>query len=110
MNLPNGDQAYVPPEKVERYLLAPEHPGGGAKARFFLRVGFDSERPDELIDALRQVARNGVVAETIHTAHGIKYVVDGIVTTPLNRRVRLRTVWIREAESYQPRFVTAYPQ
>ena len=110
MKLPNGDRAYVPREKVERCLLAPEHPAGGAKARFFLSVGFDSECPDDLIAALRQVARSGLVAETIRTPHGIKHAVDGIITTPLDRRVRLRTIWIREPESYRPRFVTAYPQ
>jgi len=110
VKLPNGDRAYIPREKIERYLLAPEHPAGGAKARFFLNVGFDAERPDDLISALRQIARNGLVAETIHTSHGIKYAVDGMVTTPSDRCVRLRTIWIRNPDSYRPRFVTAYPQ
>ena len=36
MNVPNAEQAVVPQNKVENYLLDLSHPIGGDKARFFL--------------------------------------------------------------------------
>jgi hypothetical protein len=40
MNVPNAEQAVVPQNKVENYLLDLGHPIGGDKARFFLHFGF----------------------------------------------------------------------
>ena len=95
--------------KVTRYLLAPDHPDGGSKARFFLGRGYRTARPERLVDDLLAIARTGTVAETLWTPHGIKYIVDGTVETPDGSRVRLRTVWVVEAMKPRPRFVTAYP-
>ena len=110
MKLPSGGRALVPHEKVERYLLDPEHPEGGDKALFFHRMGYDPARPADLISDLRRIAREGSLAETIRTEHGTKHIVDGVVSTPDGRRIELRTVWIVEPGSRRPRLVTAYPQ
>ena len=40
MNLPRAEEAVVPRNKVENYLLDRAHPVGGGKARFF--CGSDS--------------------------------------------------------------------
>lgn len=109
MSLPNADRAVVPRTKVTRYLLAADHPDGGSKARFFLRKGYLTARPERLVDDLLEVARSGTVAETLRTPHGTKHIVDGTVDTPDGSRVRLRTVWIVEPVDPRPRFVTAYP-
>lgn len=110
MKLPGGDGAEVPYAKVVRYLLAPEHPEGGGKARFFLDRGYDRARPHELVRALLEIATIGRVKETIRTRHGTKHVVDGIVQTPDGRTAGLRTIWIRPPGERRPRFVTAYPR
>lgn len=34
MKLPNGERAFVPPEKLAGYLLSETHPTGQSKARF----------------------------------------------------------------------------
>lgn len=109
MKLPNGDRAVVPRTKVLRYLLAPEHPEGGSKARFFLSRGYDPGRPEVLIDDLRAVATSGTLVETRRTRHGIKRIVDGSFGAPDGRELRLRTVWIVERPAGAPRLVTAYP-
>jgi hypothetical protein len=40
MRLPNADDAVVPREKIQDYLLDLGHPIGGGKALFFLSFGF----------------------------------------------------------------------
>lgn len=35
----------IPIEKIVAYLLNPNHPKGGSKARFFLSFGFTREEP-----------------------------------------------------------------
>ncbi|MFW6193616.1 MAG: DUF6883 domain-containing protein [Gemmatimonadota bacterium] len=47
--------------------------------------------------------------ETNPTRHGMKYVVDGELTTPDGRTARIRTVWIAQPGNPRPRLVTAYP-
>ena len=43
MKLPNTELAFVPEEKITRYLLNPAHPAGGGRAVSFLRFGFTAE-------------------------------------------------------------------
>lgn len=107
--MPNGDRAVVPRAKVVGYLLAPDHPDGKSKARFFLGQGYRPARPERLVDDLLGIARTGTVVETLWSPHGIKHIVDGTVETPDGSRVPLRTVWIVEPVKPRPRFVTAYP-
>jgi hypothetical protein len=40
MQLPNADEAIVPRDKLENYLLDLAHPIGGGKARFLLAFRF----------------------------------------------------------------------
>lgn len=110
MKLPGGHSAKVPYEKVADYLLAPEHPEGGGKARFFLDRGYDRGRPDELVRAFLEMATTGRVTETIRTRHGTKHVVDGVVQTPDGRTAHLRTIWLTPPGERRPRLVTAYPR
>lgn len=110
MKLPAGDRAIVPRAKIRDYLLAPDHPEGEGKARFFLARGYAPGRPGELTEGLREIARTGTLVETIETAYGRKHIVDGVIESPDGTRARLRTVWIVEPEWLRPRFVTAYPR
>jgi hypothetical protein len=41
MKLPNGEKAYVEPEKLLPYLLNESHKVGWAKAKYFRAVGFN---------------------------------------------------------------------
>lgn len=43
MKVPNFEKAFVPESKLAEYLLNPDHPDGGPKARFFMQVGFDAD-------------------------------------------------------------------
>ena len=109
MKLPHAEEAVVPQDKIEQYLLNPGHPIGGSKAAFFQAFGFSRERWHDLADALRQHARAHFVASTVTDAEGTTYLVEGVLETPSGRRPRLRTVWLVETGRLAPRFITAYP-
>lgn len=107
--LPNADLAIIPRSKIEGYLLNRAHPEGGPKARFFRAHGYHEGAAETLARDLRQLAASGTVTATSESVFGIKYVVEGRVTTPRETRVYLRTVWIVEAGEERPHLVTAYP-
>jgi hypothetical protein len=109
MKLPNAVGATVDPKKLEGYLLSSTHPIGRPKAQFFLAMGFRETDAAILEHALLEVARTGEVAETTPSAYGVKHTVDGVLSTPSGRQVKLRTIWIVDAGDTRPRFVTAYP-
>jgi hypothetical protein len=108
MLLPRRRHAYIPEPKLTRYLLAPSHPVGGPKARFFIAHGFNEDRPASLGNGLLRIARQNEVRGTEETPHGTKYIVEGLLNTPRGTTVNVRTVWIAD-ERGRPRFVTAYP-
>lgn len=109
MRLPNAERAQIDPAKVRDYLLAPDHPDGASKARFFAALGFARARWPLLRDALLAVAREGEAEPAGAGVYGQKHVVRGIVQGPDGRAARAVTVWIVLRGDGVPRLVTAYP-
>lgn len=109
MKLPNRESAVLPEAKLRDYLLSVSHPHGRHKAIFFGRFGFTRERWQELASALRAHAEAHEVAKVEETPLGTRYTVEGDLSTPVGRVVRVRTVWYVERGENFPRFVTAYP-
>jgi hypothetical protein len=107
--LPNADRAFVAPRKITHYLLAHDHPKGGAKAAFFESFGFAMDRWQELSEALlAHAAANPVVA--VHsTSSGTKYEISGPLPAPDGRTPIVKSVWIIDTGSTAPRFITAVP-
>lgn len=95
--------------KVTEYLLNELHPDNGGKAAYFKALGYSEDRPQELVDALLQVAWEGSIKNMIVTVHGAKYVVDGRLASPSGKRSVVRTIWIIDSGEETPRLVTAYP-
>lgn len=110
MNLPSADQAIVDSEKVSDYLLNSAHPDNGGKAHFFETQGFVRSDAQELVTALRGLAREGDVIEVVESIHGRKYIVDGRLETPSKKGPLIRSVWIVDRGAAAPRLVTAYPR
>lgn len=110
MRLPDGERGLVERDKVVNYLMNPRHPEGAGKAGFFFSFGFRQEEWHELAEGLLRVAAEGMVVQVVESAHGSKYIVDGLLHTPNNKTVLVRTVWIREPGRGRPRLVTAYPR
>jgi hypothetical protein len=109
MKLPNREKAYIPLPKLHNYLLSKIHSIGKWKAGFFLSLGFDATKADDLERHLIAIAHSEDVREVMSSTHGTKYVVDGLLQAPDGRSVQMRTVWIIDVGEDRPRFVTAYP-
>jgi hypothetical protein len=110
MRLPNGDHAFIAPSKLAGYLLSGTHPAGQSKAKFFRAVGFDETTLSVLQAGLLRIAKECEVTQVSSSAHGMKYILDGTLSTPAGHVVSIRTIWIIDTGQETPRFVTAYPQ
>jgi hypothetical protein len=109
MELPNRENAYIPPAKLYDCLLSETHPAGGAKARFLIAAGFNQTNVDVLEQGLITIGQSQEVTEVIPTRYGIKYIIGGVLQTPTGEPLRMRTVWFVDIAQDNPRLVTAYP-
>ncbi|MET4074455.1 DUF6883 domain-containing protein [Hymenobacter sp. UYCo722] len=66
---------FVAANKVQDYLLNPDHPIGGAKARFFLGIGYSREHYEQLIADLIAHGHTRTVTEEKESPYGVKFVV-----------------------------------
>lgn len=107
MDLPFAHRLRVDETKITGYLLS--HSNGRGKAAFFLGFGFDLEKWTALAHALTQLAQTNPVAAKVDSPYGTRYSVDGELQTPSGRRPYVRTVWILERDSDEPRLITAHP-
>ena len=109
MKLPNRDKAFIPRNKLVKYLLSETHPIGSTKARFLNSVGYNKTNFVELEKALLKIAQTNDVKSVRKLEYGINYVIDGSMETPSRKKVMITTVWFIKVETNKPSFVTAYP-
>lgn len=109
MKLQNKENAYIPTAKLLNYLLSETHPIGKSKARYLRSMGFNETNVNLLKERLIAIAKSENVKETISSSHGVKYVIDGLLQTPVGISTQIRTIWVIEKGQERPRFVTAYP-
>ncbi|MGV0024320.1 DUF6883 domain-containing protein [Phormidesmis priestleyi] len=107
MNLPNGDRAIVPLQKLTGYCPNPNHSKGKHKAKVCKSVlGITIDNVDRLDELIRQAAIVGEVVQEALTSHGQEFKVDWIVPNT-NGRV-LRTLWIISLDSTDPQLISAF--
>lgn len=106
--LPGAVNATLDDAKITQYLLAPSHPIGGSKAKFFLSFGFSQANFTVLKYMLLAHPRTNIVKAQTTTAYGEKYLVSCSLMTPDGRNPCVVSVWIIEPPDPNPRFVTAY--
>lgn len=82
MQLPNKSNATISISKIMDYLLSETPAAGKSKAKFFRSFGFDETNIPEFEQGLLNIAQTELVMETIETAFGTKYVIDGKLKTP----------------------------
>jgi len=109
LKLPNAEKAVISPEKLRDYLLSLSHPIGRFKAVFFKKLGYSSENWKLLERDLRNLILSRDVTSILETEYGKKFVVQGDITSPENKTVRIVTVWVILKGEDTPRFITAYP-
>jgi uncharacterized protein DUF6883 len=107
--LPNADRAVVPRDKLEDYLLDPEHEIGRHKARVFAAaLGIGRRDWEYLRDQLLAGVLDAPTQSVRETRWGALYEVT-ILVEGLNGQTRqVMTVWLVAADQTNPRLVTAY--
>ena len=109
MRIPAAHLVEVPREKVVDYLLSETHPVGRHKAALFRRWGFSAGNWQELADSLERHAAENDITKEEPSPFGMRFVIEGIMTTADGRLPLVRSVWFLRHEETTPRFVTAYP-
>lgn len=107
--MPDWSRAIVPLAKLKNYLLSESHDTGKSKAVFFKSYGFHAARAEALGREIKNVAERYPVRYEIKSEYGTKYVIDGIILTPTDDAVPIRTVWLIKHGGGIPILVTAYP-
>lgn len=110
MRIPNCDKAKITNNKIVEYLFSPSHPIGRHKVAFFRKYGFGPTSAGFMIEQLKEVILNNDFTNEINTPYGKKYIITGLIRTPLNEELELTTVWFIEKGEDTPYFVTAYPK
>lgn len=106
--MPNVDDPIISEAKLTEYLLNPNHPRGGDKARVYkAALGFEQEDAMMLADALRVGLASGAWIDRSATEYGTEHVVD-IAITGKNGYVKIvRSRWVYDIGSDFPRLITA---
>jgi hypothetical protein len=95
-------------EKLERYLLNPDHPLGKEKAQWFERaLGFTRRNRAELAQQIVFEETAAVVIET--TQHGTIYNQVIPIVGANGRKIEVVFGWIRRKADGTVRLVTAFP-
>lgn len=106
--LPRAHQAVVPREKLERYLLNPEHEVGRHKARVFASALAIRRRDWEYLrDQLQTAVVDAPVSSVRQTPWGGLYELVLAVEGRNAQTRRVMTVWLVAGEE-PPRLVTGY--
>ena len=107
--LPDCEKARINDNKLYKYLLNSNHPDGKSKARFYERIGYTSDKGEQLRAELLRLACSGLVDKEMPIRVGSKYVVIGSINAPNGKTYPLLTVWAVEPPDNEPRLITAYP-
>lgn len=107
MNLPNGDRAVIPIEKLLGYCLNPNHTKGKHKARVFKSaLGITADNVEQLVQLIQLAAIQGEVVQTQTTDFGQEFKLDWVI--PDHDALQLRTLWIIPHDSADPQLVSAF--
>ena len=109
MKLPNAQDAIIESDKLQDYILAPEHPVGRFKAAFFRAIGYSRANWAQLESDLREFHLSEGVSDTVESRYGMKYVIRANLKGPNGETVEIVSVWIILNGEKLPRFVTVYP-
>jgi hypothetical protein len=109
MKIPNIENGKVARDKIFDYLLDALHVSGQSKAGFFLAVGYTLEGWELLAEDLKKHGRENEGKEIEKNAWGVKYSVEAGIKAPNGRQYYIRTIWMIDSETTEPRLITAYP-
>lgn len=108
MKLPNRKNAIIEKRKLTHYLLSLTDGDGKPKAEYFRKVGFNETNLKDFGHALLVVASNNEVKTIEKSKFGVKYIIEGLMNSPIGKKFMVRTVWSINKGENNPRLVTAY--
>ena len=105
MKLP--PESVIAPEKVWNYLLLPQVRGD--KSQFLALAGYTLAHAEQLLEDLRKqiLPLDATLRES--SKFGDKYEIRGVLTGPNGNQLRVRTFWMKDADSSVTRFITLVP-
>lgn len=82
-------------DKIFLYLLNPDHPKGGAKAKFFLSFGYQARTAKDFAQAVFAQALGSTTWHATPTEYGSRMVTClGPMWTPSGEKPWVRSVWL----------------
>ena len=107
LKLPNATAVVIDPRKIRDYLLDITHKKGGAKAREFIRYGFErSHWPVLSLALLAHVFENPAYFTRV-VQEQERWAVEGPLSTPIGKRPLVRSVWAMK-NGVTPHLLSAY--
>ncbi len=108
MKLPNGDRVQLG-DKLERYVLNPQHPKGKDKAALFKnRLGITLENKEVLEKALLDAAISQEAIIYKQDQYGTQYDIKFLIETEVGTSLVISCWIIRTGEAF-PRLTNVYP-
>lgn len=107
--LANADRATIDDRKLRDYVLNPDHPVGGSKARVFLSAtGLGQPDHRDVADQIRRGIVAGAAEPVEPLSYGERFRVTLTISGPRGS-LRVRTGWIYRRGEDVPRLTTLYP-
>lgn len=106
MKLPRD--AFIDPRKISEYLLRPLEDSD--KSEFLARGGYNDSNPEILLSDIRDQLLPLDAVDLGPFPFGRKYEINGMLTGPSGRPLRVKTIWAKVSLTGETRFVTLIPQ
>ena len=106
----SAQDAIIPLEKLNRYVLSPTHPDGRAKAQYLAQLGYSEGDGPRLETDLREQHLSREARPGKLSPYGQKYEILGPLAGPNGATAWVRTVWIVRVGENAPRLVTLVPE
>ncbi|MCW2255569.1 filamentous hemagglutinin [Providencia alcalifaciens] len=107
--LANADNAIIDPNKITSYALNPNHPVGGDKAKVFeSALGYNQSNALDLISKIQVGAKSNNAVLNSADKFGQRITIDMPITGSNGKTAVVRTGWIYDVGSSEPRLTTLY--
>jgi hypothetical protein len=109
--LPSAKEAVQNPGRYTQYILDPENPVGGNKARLFQSIlGYNKSNYQSLVDQIAEGVTEDDAIDRGENEYGHNYRVDiPDVEGPNGKTATVRTNWFIDKGSTIPRLISAWP-
>lgn len=104
MKLPSD--SFIDPRKITHYLLVRRDVDD--KSGFLRLAGYDQSNASRLLEDIRALLDHEADLVEI-SEYSEKFLIEGALSGPNGRRLRVRSIWAKVLATGEIRFVTLYP-